>query len=90
MIFYEKSKTKVIYSVAQWKSRAPGPLGTASKYPCAGISLSIGDWRILRLLLIILRFNFNEVWLFFIQTNQTWISYVIVKRIFPEMRNFSA
>ena len=41
-----------------------------------GVSLSIGDRRILRLLRIILRKNFDEVWLFFIQTNQTWIRYL--------------
>ena len=43
------------------------------------VSLNIADWRILCLLCIILQFNFNEVWLFFIQTNQTWIRYVNVK-----------
>ena len=30
---------------------------------------------ILRVLRIILRLNVDEVWVFFIQTNQTWIRY---------------
>ena len=48
------------------------------------VSLSIGDWRILHLLRIILQLNFNEVWLFFIQTNQTWIRYVTLKRNYSQ------
>ena len=32
----------------------------------AGVSLSIGDRRILRLLRIILQLNFNEVWRYFL------------------------
>ena len=41
-----------------------------------GVSLSIGDCRILRLLCIILQLYFKEVWLFFIPMNQTWMRYV--------------
>ena len=48
------------------------------------VSLSIGDRRILHLLRIILQLNFNEVWLFFIQTNQTWIRYVTLKRNYSQ------
>ena len=48
------------------------------------VSLSIGDQRILHLLRIILQLNFNEVWLFFIQTNQTWIRYVTLKRNYSQ------
>ena len=48
------------------------------------VSLSIGDWRILHLLRIILQLNFNEVRLFFIQTNQTWIRYVTLKRNYSQ------
>ena len=50
----------------------------------AGVSLSIGDRRILRLLSIILRLNFNEVWPFFIQVNKLWIRYVNVKRHYSQ------
>ena len=48
------------------------------------VSLSIGDRRILHLLRIILQLNFNDVWLFFIQTNQTWIRYVTLKRNYSQ------
>ena len=53
------------------------------------VSLSIADWRILRLLCIILRFNFSEVWLFFVQTNQTWIhwSYLNASSFKPNKTN---
>ena len=46
--------------------------------------ISIGDRRIVRLLHIILWLNFNEVWPFFIQTNQTWICYANVKRNYSQ------
>ena len=38
-------------------------------YVCTYRVVSIEDWRILCLLRIILWQNFNDVWLFFIQTN---------------------
>ena len=54
-------------------------------YHYSRVSLSIGDRRILRLLRIILRLNFDEVWLFYSDKSDDK-----KKKLFSEMRNFSA
>ena len=53
-------------------------------YHYSRVSLNIGDRRILRVLRIILRLNFDEVWLFYSDKSDE------KKKSFPEMRNFSA
>ena len=56
-----------------------------------GVPLSIGDWRILPLLHIILGLNFNGVWLFFYSDESDMdMLYYCKKKLFPELRNFSA
>jgi len=54
-----------------------------------GVSWSIRDSRIPHVLSIILWLNFDEVWLFYLDKSDV-DTLCNLKKLFPEMRNFSA